>query len=172
MRVEWRRGFFRLWVLLTAIWVGLTFYLQRPDLELRRDESVVLIPYGNISFQFPADVDEGVVARAIDNWAKSENALSKKIRDQVPLTEFTDDDLKKYNERLHGRDHLEQWETNDLVLVGEELAKKSMTNRPQSLRVFITHYSAWTIGPPLLLLLFGFIVTWVIKGFTPQAREV
>jgi hypothetical protein len=72
--VMWRRGFLRLWLLFALSWVGLVSSMERPDVELMRDRSQIVIQYGDITtFKFPNNTNEEDITQAINKWIQSVN---------------------------------------------------------------------------------------------------
>jgi hypothetical protein len=159
--MNWRRGFFRIWLALAVIWVAVVLVgaTQIDTVVLRKPDAIV-IKYLGEDIRFPAtmSVDEirsDLQSRAAkwnaDGDAKLEKA-KQLIAQRKASGEVFDEDLELGRVILTSR-------VADIPTEWEEQF------RSRDLREEAGHLAPWLLGPPALLLLIGWVVGWVVRGF-------
>jgi hypothetical protein len=91
--MTWRRGFTRLWIVLTAAWITTIVGIDRPDKQLVLAHQPIEIPYGELTIEFPVGTDQDTIAGAINKWIAAENAALEKLRTGEPLSSLSDEEL-------------------------------------------------------------------------------
>jgi hypothetical protein len=149
--MRWGQGFFRAWVVLSIIWVGLAVYIQEPTTYrlpwLWRGPfiSFTVQPVGSAS-SYVEDFD----------LSKSQAQLADDVTRAVRLKAERSSDREASLQRLPAdRDQL-------LGYMTTEYEKRSQEAK-----------SAWltTIAPPFALLGLGLSLSWVLRGFRTATQR-
>src|SRR5262249_47192118 len=68
--MNWRRGFFRVWLVVSVLWISFSWWVTEPIFKTRvatRDE--VVFQFGGKSFSFPPNTKRAVVERVLTDFA-------------------------------------------------------------------------------------------------------
>jgi len=200
-----RNGLSRHWLVLSVLWIAavgvyqsgdIAETLTRPPIEIRYKSPLEVrfglgpAPPGKSSeesavtgarvhadrrFVFPAGTPATVMAKAIDDWAAAGNAVEDKLRAQMPLAAFSDDELKRLAEIRDigldpSRDVRDQvdWaaelarppalgETTPYALTGAQLAAQALALRPSPGRV-MANFAVWALLPSVALFVLGMLI--------------
>ena len=141
--MRWGRGFFRAWIVLSVIWIGLSVYYFGPTpyrwwsprlaYEFQKDEADPITAVFDPS-KSQAQLTDDVIAAIKDAAAKSVNVADREV------------DLSKTKPELA---------VADIARAYDQMKQKTRT--------------AWlfTLTPPLALLGLGLCITWILRGFRP-----
>jgi hypothetical protein len=188
-----------LWIVLTAAWIATIAGIDRPDKQFALARQPIEIswsqePYAVQILEFPAETDQGTIAKAINNnWIAELNVILEKLRTGVTLSSLSDEELRTLASRLGlddkrsisdiRRQIADRMRMTDLpplppgfvidtppsvpplVLDGDELAAKAIAQRPPGVSTVVTSFLVRALGPPAALLLFAVVAAWVLAGF-------
>jgi hypothetical protein len=187
-----------LWIVLTAAWIATIAGIDRPDKQIALARQPILIswsqePYAVATIEFPAEIDQGTIAKAINNWIAELNVILVKLRTGLTLSSLSDEELRTLASRLGlddkrsisdiRRQIADRMRMTDLpplppgfvldtppsvpplVLDGDELAAKAIAQRPPGVSTVATRFLGLALGPPVALLLVAAVITWVLAGF-------
>jgi hypothetical protein len=73
-----------LWIVLTAAWITTIAGIERPDKQFALARQPIEIswsqePYGVQILEFPVEIDQGTIAKAINNWIAELNVILEKL---------------------------------------------------------------------------------------------
>jgi hypothetical protein len=138
------RGFFRAWVVLSAIWVGLSVYIQEPRTYRMPSRATLTAPSGS---KVEIDLSKGQAQLSDD---VTELLKSEANRLKITHSSAADEKTQSLSEE---RDDL-------LKMIAAEHEK-------QRQKV----WTAWfiTIAPPLAVLVLGICIAWILRGFRTTA---
>jgi len=149
MTLRVARGFFRLWLVLSALWIGLSAFILEPA-----------------TYRLPWLWRAPKTEYSTPTKATGEFDMSKT---KSQLSEDVTEVLKREIERL---------KISDKTAADERLQALS-TDRDELLAGMIGGYEqakqkariAWliTLVPPVGMLVFGLVVAWILRGFRPAA---
>jgi hypothetical protein len=91
--MTWRRGFIRLWIVLTAAWIATIVAIDRPDKQFVLARQPIEISYGGTIIEFPVGTDQDTISGAINKWIADRNATVEKIRTGEALSPLSDEEL-------------------------------------------------------------------------------
>jgi hypothetical protein len=94
-----------LWIVLTAAWIATIAGIDRPDKQIALARQPILIswsqePYAVATIEFPAEIDQGTIAKAINNWIAELNVILVKLRTGLTLSSLSDEELRTLASRL------------------------------------------------------------------------
>ena len=139
--MTWGRGFFRLWLFLSALWIGLCVYLNEPKTYTTFWRAV-----------YEAKHQDGRIAE-FDLAKKSPAELSAEVtawmQAQRPDIDINTIEFQK-----------------DRALL---LARLSSQHQPQMAKA--KDAWLLTVLPPLALLGLGLCIVWIGRGFRPRSKQ-
>jgi len=146
--MRWRRGFLRAWIVVSAIWIGLSVYIQGPV--------IYRLPwlFGG-AVRIPQATETGLYAE----WdlSKSPAQLSDDVTQFLRLDaeRLKTVDRKEADEKLQSLS-----EDRDALLVA--ITREYEQEKKEA-------WTAWlfSITPPIAMLAIGFVMAWVLRGFRP-----
>jgi hypothetical protein len=138
--MNWRRGLFRSWLVVSVLWISISWWAIEPISKIRiatRDE--VVFHFGGQSFSFPSNTKREVIERVLNDYANGRAPWEK----EHPAFRLSEVD-KPIEQR-----------------VAEAIGTYQAYSRPDLI------FRAWgpIILPPLALMLMGLIIGWVVRGF-------
>lgn len=140
--MNWRRGFFRLWIVLSALWAGVAYLYVDPGHDIY-GEAIVDLPEGP-GLSVPLNISSDGIHKALTDYyagtMPAQSSLETKIAQSTQLVRAEIDNLTQRNiaERRY------QWRTLAVVV----------------------------ICVPAGVLIFGSVLAWVLSGFQERkARQ-
>lgn len=151
--MQWRAGFFRLWLLVSALWVliiAALFYQQITDPWIGRDQGFVF----RSGEERPSVIEQYTeVYRALEELVEREEFQKVEFQDVPNIFMFVRADLPKST-----KDSRAQM----VYPLAVELRHKLVRERRLD---GLTTATGTAFAPPLVLLLIGAAISWVIRGF-------
>jgi hypothetical protein len=156
---RWGRGFFRLWLVLSAVWIGLVVYSVGPKsykLQWLWRAPVIEIetPSGRVA-SFDLSKGQAELAAAI--------TLELQQR-QSDLQSLSDAELQKLGRQLPPGFVLDQPAPELLSKQRDEILN-AINSGYQTEKEQAEYYWLFTAIPPLVLLGVGLSIAWILRGF-------
>lgn len=140
--MTWGRGFFRLWLVLAALWVAGTVSIVGPDAYRWWPNKLIKLNVGGHEVQ----VDETFLKLTPDEQNEEVDKIAKLLkRPPNPFDQFHQTEPPKWEELLR------------LPPPGFAI------DHPFNIAVW-----AATLVPPLAVLALGLCIAWITRGFRPQ----
>lgn len=153
--VNWGRGFFRVWMLLAMLWVGFA----------------LLLGWGSVANPYVSGKDVAIVTDTdaidlLDSYGEVHSAFEERVR--TGTTKRTA--LDAYGFNLYTGASLEPWKYYEYVeranaRVAEYVEQEKVAKRSQTIPLLVMGVTL----PPLVALLLGWAIGWVISGFRRTA---
>lgn len=153
--VNWGRGFFRAWMLLAILWVAFA----------------LLIGWGSVANPYVPTKDVAVVTETeqvdlLEPYGEVHQAFEERVR--AGTTKKTA--LDRYGFNLYTAGHIEPWKYYEFLgkanaRVAEYVATEAVARRSQA----IPQLAMGVLLPPLIVLVLGWAIGWVISGFRKAA---
>jgi hypothetical protein len=134
-----RRGFFRLWVLVSALWMAATGLMWGTDLYNQRQRLKAYRAIESMFAELVVSLEAGIAAGGMT----------------TSTGEWRDAGLLQLD-LVDAR-------------VGAEKRKADIADLEARIRDQLAPAAATIVGPPLFLLLLGMAIAWVASGFRPRA---
>jgi len=183
MTISWRRGIFRLWLLMSVIWCAAIWIIllqyRNIDWSLSSDR-LVHVKFSNTeTWDYPPDWGEDRIGADLEKRIETKN---REVRDwlaTVPEDQRAACSAKPSDRFANAQADIEKalkagipdsecekifWATAGTLVVPIDW-KDQLRNVPLSLRQATPLLAEWAFGPPLLLLGLGIAVSWVLAGF-------
>jgi hypothetical protein len=147
--MNWGRGFFRAWLVISAFWVGLAIYFEGPDTYnmhwLWRGPKIAYTTPSGFSGEFPLSRDRAALTKAAGQALQDE---ANRLRTTDP--QAADERLRLLPSERDG------W-VNSLLTDYDQMMQPTR--------------DAWliTLIPPSALLVMGVFLGWIFAGF--QAKR-
>jgi hypothetical protein len=170
--MNWQRGFFRLWLVLSALWIAVSWWLTEPifKMQLATTDHVVFNLLGQ-GFDFPPNTKRAVVERVLTNYARDKLGTDQSDQaggSQLPPGFVRDKKEPSAGEALAARLGLKPPATSEKP-IEQRVAEAIGSYRAYSWPALI--FRAWgpIVLPPFGLMLVAIIVAWVVRGFRRPA---
>jgi hypothetical protein len=138
--MNWRRGFLRIWLVVSALWISISWWATDPIFLVRiatTDDRVIF--FAGKEFQFPPNTKRAVVERVFTDFANN----------RPPW------------ENEHPRFRLSELDKPIEQRVSEAVG----TYQPYSWPHLIFRVWGPIVLPPIGLMLLGVTIGWVVRGF-------
>jgi hypothetical protein len=151
--MNWRRGFFRAWICLAVIWLVVSIWYLDPISQLRIPNHLIVLSYDGNRFEFAPDLPIAEIKKSLVGWAKTRDGeIDRKWNNKESLTADEFGDTGQPPETIASRiiaDYRSNGEAN--LGVARNLVVISFL-------------------PPLALLVSGWVIAWVLRGFVVRGR--
>lgn len=187
--MNWRAGFFRIWVAFTGVWLIFAIWVVYEDhirWAMKATERIEKLESNSVSFrilppsksgtskelfsgQWPriclgADYDPTVSASESKVWPKTRIYcdLPKSLLDQIDLLGATQDsEIDRFlTDELFGLTVKDA----ELFVIERELSEKS-----ERYKKAVSIFLFLGLLPPIVLMFFGWVAAWILKGFKARA---
>jgi hypothetical protein len=153
---RWGRGFFRFWLVLSAVWIGLVVYSVGPkSYQLqwlwRAPIFEIKSPSGYVS-ELDLSKSQAELAAAITLELQREAERQRSL---------SDTELEKLGKPLP----LGFWITPELIPKRRDEILTGINSKYQTEREQAENYWLLTVIPPLGLLGLGLCIAWILRGF-------
>jgi hypothetical protein len=163
--MNWRRGFIRIWVVGSVVWVGLIGLI-------RWEDAVRVTPVGTITlrgaegstFRFPVDASESEILEALSKHyghEPSQTAQKPASEDMKPWCRYGSQDLSCDNTTLEQQRAISAARQRARQQMFTEQIKTAFNER----RALTRELATLAVGPPIAFLLVGLVLAWIIRGF-------
>lgn len=153
--IAWRRGFFRVWMVLAVLWAGFA----------------LLVGWGSVANPYVPGRDvaiqtEGEVPELFEDYGQLHQAFEERVR--AGTTRKTA--LQRYGFNLYTSTSLEPWKYHEYVqkaetAVADYIQAETASRRSQA----IPQLAMGVVLPPLIVLVLGWAIGWAIAGFRRTA---
>jgi alkanesulfonate monooxygenase SsuD/methylene tetrahydromethanopterin reductase-like flavin-dependent oxidoreductase (luciferase family) len=133
--MNWRRGLFRAWLLISVIWAVLATFIMSPLTEWRMANDDVSLSYDGETLIFPATLDRDKIERALVTYIRqrwTETPRENRTREGTP------EEIAARMAASH--DPYSRWKRMGTIVLA-------------------------VTAPPLVLLCLGLALGWVGRGF-------
>jgi hypothetical protein len=149
--MTWSTGFYRFWIVLTALWMAATITLMGKD-----EFKGLWSPKGSLEVVYKGDVKD-----TVDSGAHDPEFLRRQIIDGI----------KRGAALLQRTDPTEaKTQTDQANSTADELLKV-LADETQGRSSRLYRGLAIVIVPPFALLIFGVVIAWVVAGFRKGSTE-
>ncbi len=163
--MQWRRGFFRVWLVFSLLWSGASGFFLIPEAWARV----------NLLWEVGPAKTEKLIGKHTDCFeqaSKEELRLEVQLAKALAKAKEQPTDLLANNDPELGKrrkleDDLAEAKDRKTSCETKLLDSKELQRRICDAPAFIASRFGWIFGPPLSLLAARFIVTWIIRGFRP-----
>lgn len=149
--MSWGRGFFRVWMLLAVLWVVFA----------------LLIGWGSVANPYVPGKDVAIALDTeevdlLDSYGQVHLAFEERVR--AGTTKKTA--LQVYGFNLYTGADLEPWQYYEYIdLANARVAEYVETEAASRRNKAIPQLAMTIVLPPLILLLLGWAIAWVLSGF-------
>jgi hypothetical protein len=175
MNINFRKGFFRIWVVLSIIWAGVAGWLNFTDAN-KEASHLADIAHFERAYELELHSRSGEISER-----KKEVYEEAVRRGIVPKISFARDLLDK-DLQLSSLDEQLRMSVVQVKYLGENREFPAGANPDQIWKSYehvirnkmIQIYfkaAGWMIIPPLAILLLGLIIAWVFRGFATAERD-
>ena len=177
--MNWKRGLFRAWLLLTVLWFALFTAIMRPDqlastywenYQAVADQSETLSTSGNEADQpmhtYLITLLSGKKYLIAGETAEGANATLKKFLDNRFL-DFAQFEIEASDAITGEVSELQPWQLHQLQQEALEHARQRQSLEETKSK-FVVFALVGTV-PPAILFVFGAVLFWVLRGFRAQS---
>jgi hypothetical protein len=180
LRMNWRRGLLRTWLAASPLWAVLIVIfltsteqlpLTHPDINVKWGDELISYPPTSTEQEILADIQRriGEHQRLVDKENKEEAEIKRNITpEQTAFCEAQKNtpfgQSPKYCAPWFGLPAI--YEPPSLNV--DEIRHQIYESKQPLLQESIPRYAMWILSPPILVLLGGWTIAWVARGFHSQ----
>jgi len=76
--ISWRRGLFRLWIVLSVIWMGTSIWYFDPLSHFKTLHRTIILTHHENRIEFPANLPLNVIKKSLIDWIEKQQVEIKR----------------------------------------------------------------------------------------------
>lgn len=163
--ISWIGGLWRIWVVLSCLWVVCAYFIADPISRIQRRNDPIHINLGADTIEFPAHI----------GWDEMKQALVKAVQDDNDAKEKADkDNLNAIKDDPYTGIAVPAWRKAPLALPDPEKEAEGALryyHAPESVVAILSQVAIVFFIPPLVILAVAYVIGWVGRGFVPRISK-